>query len=117
MRESYNYGLYEGEEGKYLAQVKELQERLRVLKPVAEDDVNNAADIIWTIGKTWPMAGAEEQAELVQLIFHKIHCDTSAKVITEIEAHYEFVPLLKLVKSLEHVEENRFRPVSLLGAN
>jgi DNA invertase Pin-like site-specific DNA recombinase len=111
MRESYNYGLYEGEEGKYLAQVKELQERLRVLKPVAEDDVNNAADIIWTIGKTWSMARAEEQAELVQLIFRKIHCDTSAKVITEIEAHYEFVPLLKMVKSLEHVEENRFRPV------
>ncbi len=117
MRENYNYGQYEGEEKKYFTAVKELQERLRALEPVTEDSLNEAADTLWTIGKTWPLATPEEQAEMVHLLFRKVYCDTVTQKISLVEVYYEFAPLFKLVKSLEHVEENRFRPVSPVGAN
>ncbi|MFZ6027784.1 MAG: recombinase family protein [Chloroflexota bacterium] len=75
MRENYTLGLYEDDQHTYRKQVKEIQDKLALLKQAPHNIVQQAAATLLNLRESWEYATPEERRTLTQMILQEVGCD------------------------------------------
>ena len=77
----------------YLEKRVKLQQELEHLTPVADDDLEVAADMLANFGEHWDACGGdtEKEHELVKLIIERVYVQEDQVVAMTLKANYHFV--------------------------
>jgi hypothetical protein len=96
MRESYNRGLYEGDEHTFWREIESLQSQLTAIEELAPDEIRQAVNVIANLQQAWQSATPDEKQELCRLIFAKIVYDFAIRKIAHIQPKSEYKVLFRL---------------------
>lgn len=79
MRESFERGLYEGEEYQYCQKVSGLKEKLALLERVPEPALNRATRTLLDLRGAWESITKEERKDRVHVMIQEVGLDMAAR--------------------------------------
>lgn len=97
LRESFNRGLYEGEEHIFWREIEGLQAKLAVLDQVVPLDMSRAAERLVGLSDAWLAATDEERHEFVQIILAEVRFDLGTGQVVEVKPKPEYAVLFELM--------------------
>ena len=101
MRESYERGLYDGEEYIYWQKVNPLKEKLDLLNRVPESAIERAARTLLDLRESWEWATREERKMLVRTMIQEAGCDVGTKLIVWVKVNPDYEILFRLMEGLQ----------------
>jgi DNA invertase Pin-like site-specific DNA recombinase len=100
MRDSYNHGMYDGDEYLYWREVEQLKAKLIALTAAKRVVSEKAVNVLLNLQQSWEVATKAEQRELVQLMFDEIAVDLSTQMVKWVQPKPDFNLLLSIIPTL-----------------